>query len=161
MHLWDEAKLSLEQSQNTTRPGQNKCWARSGGVIGVKVWVQIRVEYGGGSSSEFLLCAKPLDAPLGRSQIVFGAEPKHHPPWRKEERRGGKEGIGGKVWVQFRDEYGGGSSSEFVLCAKPLDAPLGRSQIVFGAEPKHHPAWPKQVLGAFWWGHWGQSLGPD
>src|SRR3954468_19379673 len=78
MHLWDEAKLSLEQSQNTTRPGQNSAGRAAGGpVIGVKVWVQIRVEYGGGSSSEFVLCAKPLDAPLGRSQIVFGAEPKH------------------------------------------------------------------------------------
>src|SRR3954454_8836517 len=79
MNLWDKAKLSLEQSQNTTRPGPKQCWARSGGVIGVKVWVQFRVEYGGGSSSECVLCAKPLDEPLGRSQIVFGAEPKTPP----------------------------------------------------------------------------------
>src|SRR3954471_23925370 len=110
MHLWDEAKLSLEQSQNTTRPGQNSAGRAAGGPdIGVKVWVQMRVEYGGGSSSEFVLCAKPLDAPLGRSQIVFGAEPKHHPPWPKQcwARSGGVIGV--KVWVQIRVEYGGGS----------------------------------------------------
>src|SRR5205807_6206510 len=70
----------------------------------VKVCVQIGVEYGGGSSSECVLCAKPLDAPLGRSQIVFWSRAKTPALGQAHSQAGGAaEGrsLGSKIAYRY------------------------------------------------------------